>query len=89
VLNSLDRAANSALASAKEREEKRRFAEAITAYSAAFQNDPASFAAAMGAARCAMETGAISSAKKPFLMASAARWWERAEKASCCSRVPT
>jgi curved DNA-binding protein CbpA len=49
--------ANSALASAKEREEKRRFAEAITAYSAAFQNDPGCFAAAMGAARCATETG--------------------------------
>ena len=49
--------ANSALASAKEREEKRRFPEAIAAYSAAFQNDPASFAAAVGAARCAMETG--------------------------------
>jgi curved DNA-binding protein CbpA len=49
--------ASSALASAKEREEKRRFAEAITAYSAAFQNDPGCFAAAMGAARCAMETG--------------------------------
>ena len=48
--------ANSALASGREREEKRRFAEAITAYAAAFQNDPGSFAAAMGAARCAMES---------------------------------
>src|SRR5439155_21632008 len=43
------------LASAKEREERRRFPEAITAYSAAFQNDPASFAAAVGAARCGSE----------------------------------
>jgi curved DNA-binding protein CbpA len=48
--------ANSALASGREREEKKRFAEAIAAYAAAFQNDPGSFAAAMGAARCAMET---------------------------------
>jgi len=48
--------ANSALASGREREDKKRFTEAITAYAAAFQNDPTSFAAAMGAARCAMET---------------------------------
>ena len=48
--------ANSALASAREREEKKRFPEAMTAYAAAFQNDPTSFAAAIGAARCAMET---------------------------------
>jgi len=47
--------AKSALASAKEREEKRRFPEAVAAYAAAFQNDPSSFLAAMGAARCANE----------------------------------
>jgi curved DNA-binding protein CbpA len=45
--------ANSALASAKEREEKGQFALAVTTYSAAFQLDPTSFAAAAGAARCA------------------------------------
>jgi curved DNA-binding protein CbpA len=47
--------ANSALASGREREEKKRFAEAVTAYAAAFQNDPTSFQAAMGAARCALD----------------------------------
>lgn len=45
----------SALASAKEREDRRKFAEAKAAYGAAFQLDPASFEAAMGAARCALE----------------------------------
>jgi curved DNA-binding protein CbpA len=44
---------NSALASGREREERKLFGEAITAYAAAFQNDPTSFLAAMGAARCA------------------------------------
>ena len=48
--------ANSALASGREREDKRRFAEAITAYAAAFQNDPTNFLAAIGAARCAQES---------------------------------
>jgi len=48
--------ANSALASGREREEKKRFREAITAYAAAFQNDPNSSLAAMGAARCAHES---------------------------------
>src|SRR3989454_534224 len=47
--------ANSALASAREREEQKRFPEAVAAYAAAFQNDPTSFLAAMGAARCAQE----------------------------------
>jgi len=47
--------ATSALASGREREDKQRFAEAMTAYAAAFQNDPTSFAAAMGAARCATQ----------------------------------
>jgi curved DNA-binding protein CbpA len=45
--------ASSALASGKEREEGRRFAEALAAYAAAFQYDPASFSAAAGAARSA------------------------------------
>jgi len=48
--------ANSALASGREREEKKRFSEAVTAYAAAFQNDPTSFLAAIGAARCAQES---------------------------------
>jgi curved DNA-binding protein CbpA len=47
--------ASSALSSGKEREERRRPAEALAAYAAAFQYDPASFAAAAGAARCALE----------------------------------
>ncbi len=47
--------ARSALASANEREEKRKFADAITAYSAALQNDPTCFEAAIGAARCAVQ----------------------------------
>jgi len=45
----------SAIASAREREERRKFADAMAGYAAAFQNDPASFEAAMGATRCAME----------------------------------
>src|SRR5262249_28454043 len=45
----------SALASAQEREENKRFAEAAAAYAAAFQNDPPSFPAAFGAARCSLE----------------------------------
>jgi curved DNA-binding protein CbpA len=48
--------ARSALASAKEREERRKFAEAMAGYVAAFQNDPTSFEAAMGATRCSVET---------------------------------
>jgi len=47
--------ARSALSSAQEREEKKLFAEAVTAYAAAFQNDPTSHPAAVGAARCAMQ----------------------------------
>jgi curved DNA-binding protein CbpA len=45
----------SAMASAKEREERKKFAEAVTGYAAAFQNDPTSFEAAMGATRCALQ----------------------------------
>ena len=37
--------------------------------------------------RCGISTGAISSSKSPFFWAVAASWWERAEKASCSSRV--
>ena len=47
--------ARSALASARDREEKRKFADAITGYSAALQNDPTCFEAALGATRCAIE----------------------------------
>ncbi len=47
--------ASSALASGKEREERKRPAEALAAYAAAFQYDPTSFAAAAGAARTAFE----------------------------------
>jgi len=47
--------ANSALAAGKEREQKQLWTEAVNAYAAAFQQDATSFAAAMGAARCAME----------------------------------
>ena len=49
--------ANSALLSAQEREAKKRWSEAVTAYAAAFMSDSNSFAAAYGAARCAMEGG--------------------------------
>jgi len=44
--------AKSALASGKEREDKKLWAQAITAYHAAFQLDPKNGAAAAGAARC-------------------------------------
>ncbi len=47
--------ANSAVVSAKEKEDHRRFADALAAYAAAFQYDSTSFAAASGAARCALE----------------------------------
>jgi len=47
--------ARSALSSAQEREEKKLFAEAVTVYAVAFQNDPTSHPAAVGAARCAMQ----------------------------------
>jgi curved DNA-binding protein CbpA len=49
--------AQSALSAGQEREEKRLWQEAISAYAGAFQNDPTCFAAAMGAARCSMESG--------------------------------
>lgn len=49
--------ANSALASGKEREERREYALAVAAYTAAFQLDAYNFPAAAGAARCAMENG--------------------------------
>ena len=47
--------ARSALLSAKEREERKKFADAIAGYAAALQNDPACFEAAVGATRCALE----------------------------------
>jgi curved DNA-binding protein CbpA len=47
--------ANSAIASGKEREDRRRFADGLAAYAGAFQYDPTSFAAACGAARCALQ----------------------------------
>ncbi len=37
--------------------------------------------------RCGISTGAISSANTPFFCAIAASWCERAENASCASRV--
>ncbi len=49
--------AQSALAGGQEREEARLWQQATSAYAAAFQNDPTSFAAALGAARCSMENG--------------------------------
>ena len=49
--------AQSALLVARERDEKGLWVQAIAAYSAAFQNDPSLFAAALGAARAAMENG--------------------------------
>lgn len=51
--------ANSAIASARDKEDHRRFADALAAYAAAFQYDPTSAVAASGAARCAMETADI------------------------------
>jgi curved DNA-binding protein CbpA len=49
--------ASSAVVSAKEKEDNRRFADALAAYAAGYQYDPTSFAAASGAARCAVESG--------------------------------
>ncbi len=49
----------SALLSGKEREESGLWVKAIAAYSAAFQNDPTLFAAALGAARAAQENGDV------------------------------
>ena len=37
--------------------------------------------------RCGTWTGTISSASSPFLIASAARWWDRAANSSCSSRL--
>jgi tetratricopeptide (TPR) repeat protein len=54
--------ANSALASAKEREDRELWPQAVAGYAAAFQNDPHSFAAAYGAARCAMQNGDLQQA---------------------------
>jgi curved DNA-binding protein CbpA len=54
--------ANSALISAKAREEQQKWAEAVAAYAAAFQYEPNSYLAAFGAARCAMEDGDVKSA---------------------------
>ena len=49
---------------------------------------PSSVANATGSPlRCGIATGAISSANMPFSTAAAARWCERAENASCSSRV--
>jgi curved DNA-binding protein CbpA len=54
--------ANSAIASAKEREEKGQWQIAVQAYSSAFQLDPTSAVAALGAARCASAEGDARSA---------------------------
>jgi curved DNA-binding protein CbpA len=48
--------ANSAIVSAKEKEDRSRFADALAAYAAAYQYDSSSFVAASGAARCALQT---------------------------------
>ena len=37
--------------------------------------------------RCGIETGTTSSSNTPFFHALAASWWQRAENASCSSRV--
>ena len=37
--------------------------------------------------RWGMGTPTISAANRPFLVASAARWWDMAANSSCCSRV--
>ena len=37
--------------------------------------------------RCGIETGTISSSKRPFFQAAAACWCERAANSSCSSRV--
>jgi curved DNA-binding protein CbpA len=52
----------SALSVAKDREEQGQWAQAVSAYASAFQNDPSSFAAAFGAARCALENGDLQQA---------------------------
>jgi curved DNA-binding protein CbpA len=49
--------ARSALITGQEREAEGNLPQAISAYAAAFQTDPALFAAALGAARCAMQNG--------------------------------
>jgi curved DNA-binding protein CbpA len=54
--------AQSALMTGKEREEEGLFPQAIAAYGAAFQQDPALFSAAMGAARCSMQNGDLQTA---------------------------
>jgi curved DNA-binding protein CbpA len=54
--------ANSALTSAREREEQGRWHEALAAYGGAFQLDPHNLAAALGAGRCALEDGDARSA---------------------------
>ena len=49
---------------------------------------PSSVSTRMGSPlRCLTETGTISSANRPSLMAAAARSWERAEKLSWASRL--
>src|SRR5258706_2971760 len=47
----------SQLAAGHEIETKELWDQAVNAYSASFQNDPANFAAALGAARCSLELG--------------------------------
>ncbi len=54
--------AQSQLHSGKEREEQKKWQQAIAAYGAAFQNDASLFAAALGAARCSVESGDAKSA---------------------------
>jgi curved DNA-binding protein CbpA len=54
--------AQSALISAREREEHGKWAQALAAYAGAFQHDPSSFSAALGAARCALENGDLQQA---------------------------
>ena len=49
--------AHSALASAKDREERQHWKDAMAAYAAAFMSNSNSFSAAFGAARCAFEGG--------------------------------
>ncbi|HET9751988.1 MAG TPA: DnaJ domain-containing protein [Myxococcales bacterium] len=71
--------ASSALASGKEREEGRRPAEALAAYSAAFQYDPASFSAAAGAARSAF---AVEDLRAAFTWASRAVEMQPGDSAS-------
>ena len=63
----------SQLASGKEREAKEMWTQAVNAYSASFQNDPANFAAALGAARCSLELGETQ---------QAANWGGRAVEAN-------